>query len=103
MAHRLELGLDDALKSTEFEEVDKMLRQMFYLYRKAPNKLLKELHATYKNVFGFDAGGVKPIEASGSRRICHKLTALKMCKDKWVLYIANLKSILSGRQNLQLK
>ena len=32
VAHRLELSLDDALsKSTEFEEVGEMLRQMFYL------------------------------------------------------------------------
>ena len=95
VAHRLELGLEDALSSTSFKDVDEMLRQMFYLYWKAPKKFrqLKELHDEYKQVFEFDDGGVKPKKANGSRRISHKLAALKMCKDKLGLYIAHLKNI----------
>ena len=62
IAHRLELGSNDALGSTEFKEVDERLQQMFYLYRNAPKKLrqLKALHDTYTNVFEFESGGVKP-------------------------------------------
>ena len=54
VAHRLELGLEDALFSTSFKDVDEMLRQIFYLYRKAPKKFrqLKELHHECKQING---------------------------------------------------
>lgn len=96
IAHRLELSLEDALKSTSFAIVDEMLRQLFYLYRKAPKKYrqLKELHDEYEKIYEFETQSVKPKKSNGSRWVCHKLDALKMCKDKWSLYIAHLEKIL---------
>ena len=62
IAHRLELSLSDALKDTEFKEVDTMLLQLYLLYRKAPKKFrqLKELHDIYKETLEFEGGGIKP-------------------------------------------
>lgn len=38
----------------------------------------------------FEEGGVKPKKSSGSRWISHKLAAMKMCLDKWGVYIQYL-------------
>ena len=42
LAHRLELSLKDALKSTFFSTVDELLMQVYYVYKKSPTKC-KEL------------------------------------------------------------
>ena len=96
VAHRLELSLEDALKSTSFESVDEMLRQLYYLYKKAHKKYrqLKEIHDEYEKVYDFDTGSIKPKKANGSRWVCHKLESLKMCKDKWGIYIGHLTKML---------
>ncbi|CAB4003716.1 zinc finger 862-like [Paramuricea clavata] len=95
VAHRLELALSDALKTTEFQDVDDMLLKMYLLYKKAPKKVrqLKELHDLYKETMEFDEGGIKPKKSSGSRWISHKLAAMKMCLDKWGLYIQHLETM----------
>ncbi len=95
VAHRLELALSDALKTTEFKEVDDMLLKMYLLYNKAPKKLrqLEELHDLYQQTMEFDEGGVKPKKSSGSRWISHKLAAMKMCLDKWGVYIQHLETM----------
>lgn len=69
VAHRLELSLADALESTSFDSVDEMLRQLFYLYKRAPKKYrqLKEIHEEYEKVYEFDTGSIKPKKANGSR------------------------------------
>ena len=41
-AHRLELAIKDALKSTYFSDVDDFLLRVYYLYSKSPKKC-KEL------------------------------------------------------------
>ena len=41
----------------------------------------------------FDEGGVKPKKSSGSRWISHKLAAMKMCLDKWGVYIQHLETM----------
>lgn len=38
LAHRLELALKDALKSTFFTTIDELLLQVYYLYEKSPKK-----------------------------------------------------------------
>ena len=95
VTHRLELALSDALKTTEFQEVDDMLLKMYLLYKKAPKKIrqLEELHNLYQETMEFDEGGVKPKKSSGSRWISHKLAAMKMCLDKWGVYIQHLETM----------
>lgn len=99
IAHRLELGLSDALKDTIFAKVDEMLLRLFYLYKKAPKKLreLKELHDSYKDGMEFLEGGFKPKKASGTRWIAHKLAAMKTCLDKWGIYIQHLESLVQDK------
>jgi len=43
LAHRLELALKDASKSTLFVQVDELLLRLYYLYEKSPKKCV-ELH-----------------------------------------------------------
>ena len=38
MAHRLELAVRDALKSTAFDAVDDLLLKLYYVYEKSPKK-----------------------------------------------------------------
>lgn len=38
MAHRLELAMRDALKSTTFDMIDDLLLRLYYLYDKSPKK-----------------------------------------------------------------
>ena len=99
IAHRLELALKDALTGTAFEDVDNMLLRLYYLYKKAPKKLrqLKELHDAYKEGMGFEEGGFRPKKSNGTRWIAHKLSAMKMCLDKWGLYIQHLESLCEDK------
>ena len=89
IAHRLELALSDTLSTSEFADVNEMLLRMYYLYKKAPKKLnqLREMHGIYKQTLDFEIGDCKPKKANGTRWISHKLEAVKMCLDKWSLYI----------------
>ena len=110
IAHRLELALSNALKTTEFQEVDDMLLKMYFLYKKAPKKLrqLEELHDLYQRSMEFDEGGVKPKKSSGSRWISHQLAAMKMCLDKWGIYIQHLETMtehesITGKDKAKMK
>ena len=95
VAHRLELALKDALSTTYFKEVDEVLLRLYYLYENSPKKLrgLYELHLAYKENFQFQEGAVKPKRASGTRWICHKLSALKVLVDKFGLFIQHLETL----------
>ena len=70
LAHRLELAVKDALKSTAFDAVDDMLLKLYYLYEKLPKKCreLEEVISDLKGCITFDEAGVKPIRASTRRQ-----------------------------------
>ena len=91
VAHRLELSINDALSGTVFDDIDEMLLRIYYLYQKAPRKHreLRKIHVMYAGVMNYE-GGVKPKKASGTRWITNKLEAMKICLDKWGLYIQHL-------------
>ena len=76
-----------------------MLLQLHLLHRQAPKRLrqLKELHDIYKETLEFEEGGVKPKKANGSRWISHNLAALKLCKNKWELYIKYLEKMIEDQ------
>ena len=86
IAHRMELSLNDAFSGTVFDDIDEILLRIYYLYYKAPKKL-RELSKMYTGVMNCEEGGVKPRKACGTRWITHKLEAMKICLDKWGLYI----------------
>ena len=99
MAHKLELEIQDAMKGTYFNQVDEMLLRIYYLYKRSPKKLreLAEIHDLVKQSIEFDASGVKPIKASGTRWIAHKIGALKKLLDKYSIYILHLENLCSDK------
>lgn len=78
MAHRLELAVCDALKSTTFDRIDNLLLKLYYLCKKSPKKCreLEDIVCDLKNCFNFDDNGLKPVRMSWSRWIAHKLNAM---------------------------
>ena len=48
---------------------------------------LEEIIVDLKECFSFDDGGVKPVRASGSRWVTHKLNAMKRVNSKYGAYI----------------
>ena len=95
LAHRLELGVKDALKDTSFADIDEMLLKLYYLYERSPKKCrqLEDIIAELKECFEFTEGGTKPVRASGSRWVGHKLNALKRVISKYGAYTSHLASL----------
>ena len=96
LAHRLELSLKDALKSTFFSQVDEMLMRLYYLYEKSPKKCrdLDEIAAELKLCLEESElprmRGNKPLRACGTRFVSHKVSALGRFIDKFGIYLSHL-------------
>lgn len=92
MAHRLELAVQDAMKSTVFDSIDTMLLKLYYLYKKSPKKCgeLEEVISDLTEYVSFDDKGVRPVRASGSRWICHKVNAMRRILSKFGAYTMHL-------------
>ena len=73
-SHRLELALKDALKDF-MEPVDTTLRHLYYLHTKSSKKHreLKNLYVILEGQFEMFSAGVRPVKATGTRWIDHKL------------------------------
>ena len=78
VAHRLELALKDSLK-TWMEPINVCLMNLYYMYQKSSKKLreVKVLHNILKETYQFENGSVKPVRATGTRWIGHKLDAMR--------------------------
>ena len=100
MAHRLELAVRDALKSTTFDMIDDLLLKLYYLYEKSPKKCreLEDIVCDLKNCFNFDDNGLKPVRASGSRWIAHKLNAMTRVVSKFGAYTCHLAALCEDSQ-----
>ena len=72
-----------------------MLLRLYYLYEKSPKKCreLEEIVSYLKEWLQFRDGGIKPIQASGSRWISHKLAALKRLLSKHGTYTHHLAAL----------
>ena len=95
MAHRLELAIKDTLKGTSFDLVDEMLLRLYYIYDKSPKKCreLEGIVNNLKDCFQFDDNGVRPLRASGSRWVCHKLNAMQRVLSKYGAYTSHLATL----------
>ena len=95
MAHRLELAIKDALKGTSFDLVDEMLLRLYYIYDKSPKKCreLEGIVNDLKDCFQFDDDGVRPLRASGSMWVCHKLNAMRRVLSKYGAYTSHLATL----------
>ena len=76
-SHHLELALKDALKDS-IAPVDESLMHLYYLYKKFSKKHreLKNLYQLMKDQYEFHGDGVRPVKATGTRWIDHKLRQL---------------------------
>ena len=79
LAHRLELAVKDALKGTAFDDIDEMMLRLYYLYKNSPKKCreLEHVISNLRECVEFESSGKKPLRASGTRWITHKLLAMK--------------------------
>ena len=87
--HRLELAVKDTFKGTFFDEIDTMLLKLYYLYKKSA-KRTRELQA-----FGeiYDKVITKPVKASGTRWVAHKVNAMEIVLKNYGIFIAHLESL----------
>ena len=98
LAHRLELAVKDALKSTLFDDVDNMLMHAYYIYKKSPKKCreLEEIFISLKQCLddgNMAHSGNKPIRACGTRFIDHKVAAMNRFIDRFGAYLSHLCSL----------
>ena len=98
LAHRLELALKSALKGSSFDKLNELLQKIHALYNKSPKKL-RELKEIGEMLSGegleFRQGkGVKPVRASGTRWLSHKMSALRKYLEKFGVYITHLQNVV---------
>ena len=67
--------------------------------KRSPKKLreLSDIHDLVKESIEFDASGIKPVKASGTHWIAHKVGALKKLLDKYSIYIIHLQSLCTDK------
>ena len=99
MAHRLELAIKDAMKATAFDLIDDLLLRLYYLYEKSPKKCreLEDIITDLKECLTFDDAGIKPVRASGSRWVAHKLNAMKRVVSKFGAYTNHIAALSEDR------
>ncbi len=95
MAHRLELAVKDALKATAFDLIDDLLLRIYYLYEKSPKKCreLEDIITDLRECLSFDDAGIKPVRASGSRWVAHKLNAMRRVLSKFGAYTNHIAAL----------
>ena len=101
LAHRLELSVKDALQGTTFDLIDEMLLRLYYIYEKSPKKCheLEGVICELKQCVEFGPDhGTRPVRASGSRWVSHKLSAMKRIVSKFGAYTSHL-TLLSEDPN----
>ena len=96
LAYRLELAIKDALTGTVFDHVDDMLTRLFYLYNKSAKKCMEiqNIISDLQQCLSFDENGVKPVRASGTRWVSHKINAMKRVLLKFGAYTNLLVSLI---------
>ena len=100
-SHRLELALKDALKDFT-DPVDESLMHLYYLYHKSSKKL-RELKCLFKDIkgdFEMFGDGVKPLKATGTRWIDHRIRAMGRLVDKFGLYTRHLKEFIDAEKKI---
>ena len=95
LAHRLELAVKDALKQTSFDLIEEMLLRLHYVYERSPKKCrqLEEIIADLQQCLTLDDAGIRPVRASGSRWVTHKLNAMKRVLSKFGAYTNHLTAL----------
>ena len=99
LAHRLELAVKDALKESVFADIDEMLLRLYYIYEKSPKKCreLEEVATALRSCLHLDGGGIRPIRASGTRWITHKVNAMQRILGNFGVYISHLTGLTQDK------
>ena len=99
-SHRLELAVKDALKEY-IDPVEETLRHFYYLCQKSSKKHreLKNLYKLLKNQYEMFGAGVKPVKATGTRWIDHKLKVMERVVNKYGLYCQHLQHLIPETKN----
>lgn len=99
LAHRLELALKDALKTTFFTSIDELLLHVYYVYEKSPKKcrelevVVEELKNCLEPTEMPKKGGSRPLRACGTRFVAHKVAALWRLIDRFGAYLSHLTAL----------
>ena len=99
LAHRLELSLKDALANTFFSMIDDMLMCVYYLYEKSPKKCVELAEVVDELRQCLEDGdmpnrGNRPLRASGTHFVAHKMAALGRLIDWYGAYLAHLTALI---------
>ena len=100
----MELALKDALKDFT-DPVDESLMHLYYLYHKSSKKL-RELKCLFKDIkgdFEMFGDGVKPLKATGTRWIDHRIRAMGRLVDKFGLYTRHLKEFIDAEKKSKVR
>ena len=95
LAHRLELSLKDALKSTFFTAIDELLLQVYFMYKQSPKKCseLETIEDELKDYLEITEmprkGGSRPLHVCGTRYNVH-VAALGRLINKFGAYLCHL-------------
>ena len=89
------VGCQNILKGSSFESIDDMLLKLYYLYEKSAIKYreLSDIVNDLKQFLKFDDNGVKPIRASRTKWVTHKLSAMKRILSKYGAYTHHLAAL----------
>ena len=95
-SYRLELALKDALSDLT-SPADESFMHSYYLYQKSSKKLreLKCLYQAIKGDFEMYGEGMKPLKATGTRWIDHRIRAMGRLVDKVAVH-----EITAGHRSL---
>ncbi len=95
LAHQMELAIKDALTNTSFCDINDMLMRLYYLYEKSPKKFreLEEIVRDLRECLEFEGNVKKPLRASGSRWITHKLCAMRRVLARYGAYTHHLAAL----------
>ena len=86
VSHKLELSITDALKSTLFSEINKMLVKVYYLYKNSPKKM-RQLTGLGQ---ALEMAVSTPVKANGTRWLEDKLRALNWISKNYGLLMTHL-------------
>ena len=99
LAHRLELAIKDALKSTYFSTIDDLLLHLYFLYENLPKKCreLEDIVAEVKECFHISdvpkQGGTRPLRTCGTHFVTHTVAALERVIERYGDYLSHLISM----------
>ena len=99
-SHRFELALKDVVKEV-LEPVDTSLCDLYYLYVKSfkKHRELKNLSNVLEGQFEMYNAGVRPVKATGTRWIDHKIRTMGRVVEKIGLYNQHLQNVISTTAN----